>query len=1101
MFRTTLLLAGLCCATPAFAQQEAIWLRYPTISPDGSTIVFTYRGDLYRVPAAGGVATQLTTHPAHDFMPVWSRDGRMIAFASDRHGNFDVYVMPAEGGEARRLTVHSADEYPYAFSADGKSVIYGAARLDAAESRVFPSAAQPELYQVPVSGGRPIQLLTTPAEAVAVSPDGRYLAYEDRKGGENAWRKHHKSSVARDLWIYDVANGTHRKLTTFAGEDRNPVFSGDGSTIYYLSEESGTLNVHRIPVAGGASTQLTRFQGHPVRFLSRANDGTLAFTHGGHIYTMAPNGEPRRVPVTIVSDVARNRERVITFSSGVREAVLSPNGKEVAFIYRGDVFVASVTGGTTKQITRTPEIETGVVFSPDGKTLAYASERDGRWGIYQAKRVREEEPYFFASTLVQETPLVVNEHQNFQPKFSPDGKELAYIEDYTNLRVRELATGRTRTLLTEKEIFGTGPTQYFEWSPDGKWILFNYRVPGIAPGEVGLVKAAGGEPAINLTQSGFNDRSPIWVLGGKAMLWLSNRDGMRAMAMSGGNQWDAYAMFFTAEAWDRFRLTEEELELVKEAEKKMSENKDSKGSDKNTATKAAPEPVTLELDRARERKARLTIHSSSMGGALLSADGETLYYLARFEKGYNLWSTKLRTKETKMVLALDANSASMTWDAEQKKIFLVADGGMSLVDPSSGKRERINIRGEMVVDEDAEREALFDRVWRRTRDTFYTEGYHGADWEALGREYRRYLSGVSNGHEYAELLSEMLGELNVSHSGARYTSSAEDGDQTASLGIFYDYAYSGPGVKVVEVIEGGPLDRPGMNVRPGAIIMAIDGVEIAPDMDFAALLNRKAGKNVLLTVRDPGAKTDRQIVVKPITPAEENRLLYARWVKRNEEEVDRLSGGRLGYIHVPGMNDGAYRNTFEEVMGKFPHREGLVVDVRWNGGGDLVADLAMFLSGKKFFDYTTDTRSTGFEPNFRWTKPSVTITNEAAYSDGHCFSWAYQHLGIGPLVGQPVPGTCTFAGWEVLQNGVRWGVPGMGVKDADSGRYLENWQTEVDVPVWNAYEFVSRGRDPQLEAAVRTLLELVQVHASGAGADARWADADARWAGATGGRE
>ena len=193
------------------------------------------------------------------------------------------------------------------------------------------------------------------------------------------------------------------------------------------------------------------------------------------------------------------------------------------------------------------------------------------------------------------------------------------------------------------------------------------------------------------------------------------------------------------------------------------------------------------------------------------------------------------------------------------------------------------------------------------------------------------------------------------------------------------------------------------------------------------------------------------------------------------------------------MNDGAYRDAFEEVMGKFPHREGLVVDVRWNGGGDLVADLAMFLSGKKFFDYTTDTRSTGFEPNFRWTKPSVAITNEAAYSDGHCFSWAYQHLEIGPLVGQAVPGTCTFAGWEVLQNGVRWGVPGMGVKDATTGRYLENWQTEVDVPVWNAYDLVSRGRDPQLEAAVRTLLERVQVHASGAASTAK--------ATPTGGRE
>jgi len=243
------------------------------------------------------------------------------------------------------------------------------------------------------------------------------------------------------------------------------------------------------------------------------------------------------------------------------------------------------------------------------------------------------------------------------------------------------------------------------------------------------------------------------------------------------------------------------------------------------------------------------------------------------------------------------------------------------------------------------------------------------------------------------------------------------------------------------------------------------------------LLNRKAGRNVLLSLRDERGRS-REVVVKPISLAEESRLLYRRWVERNEAEVDRLSEGRLGYVHVPGMNDGAYRALFEEVMGKYPHREGLVVDERWNGGGDLVADLAMFLTGERFFDYTTDTRSTGFEPNFRWTKPSVSLVNEAAYSDGHCWAWAYQHLGIGPLVGQPVPGTCTFSGWEVLQNGVRWGVPGMGVKDTDSGRYLENWQTEVDVPVWNAYETVSRGRDEQLEAAVRVLLERVRPQVS-----------------------
>lgn len=1067
MIRISLLFAALLHAAPVAAQQEALWLRYPAISPDGSALVFSYRGDLYRVPTSGGAATQLTTHSAHDFMPVWSRDGRQIAFASDRFGNFDVFVMPAQGGEARRLTVHSADEHPYSFSADGQGVVYGASRLDAAESRLYPTGAQPELYRVSLTGGRPVQLLTTPAEEVAVSSDGRLMVYEDRKGSENGWRKHQTSSVARDLWVYDAQAGTHRKLTTFAGEDRDPVFADGDANVYYLSEESGTMNVHRIPVAGGASTKVTSFTtGGPVRFLSRANNGTLAFTQGGHIYTMAPSGQPQRVPVTIASDLASNRESVVTFSSGAREAVLSPNGKEVAFIYRGDVFVASVDGGTTKQVTRTPEVETGVVFSPDGRTLTYASERGGRWGIYQAKRTRAEEPYFFASTLLQETPVLVNEQQNFQPRYSPDGTELAYIENFTNLRVRKLANGQTRTLLTDKEIFGTGPNHRFEWSPDGQWILFDYSVPGLAPGDVGLVKAAGGEPAINLTQSGFSEGSPTWILGGKGMLWLSSRDGMRALAMTGGNQRDAYAMFFTRDGWDRFRLSKEDFALLEESEKAA------KPADKGGAEKASkPGSIVLELDAVRDRKARLTIHSSIMGGALMTTDGETLYYLARFEKGMNLWSTNLRTKETKQVLALDANGASMAWDSAQKKIFLVADGSMSVVDPSNGKRDRITIRGEMVADEDAEREAMFDRVWRRTRDTFYTEGHHGANWSALGPEYRKYLAGVGDGYGFAELLSEMLGELNVSHSGARYSNRPENSDETASLGIFYNYAHADSGVAIVEVMTGGPLDRPGMNVRPGAVITALDGVAIGPDVDFAAMLNRKAGKNVLVSLRDTRGGAVRQVVVKPITPGEENRLLYARWVKRNEAEVDSLSQGRLGYVHVPGMNDGAYRSTFEEVMGKYPNREGLVVDERWNGGGDLVADLTMFLSGERFFDYTTDTRSTGFEPNFRWTKPSVALVNEAAYSDGHCFAWAYKHLKIGPLVGQPVPGTCTFAGWESLQNGVRWGVPGMGVKDATTGRYLENLQTEVDVPVWNAYESVSRGKDQQLEAAIRTLLE------------------------------
>ncbi len=1048
-------------------QAPASWMRYPAISPDGRTIAFVYKGDLYRVPAAGGTATQLTTHPAHDFMPVWGRDGRQLAFASDRYGNFDIFVIPAEGGEAKRLTFHSAAEYPYAFSHDGQQVLFGAVRLDDRASRHHPGGSQGELYQVPVAGGRPVQLLTTPAEAVSVSRDGRRLLYMDMKVGEDRWRKHQVSAAARDIWIHDREGGSHRRITTFEGEDQLPVFTPDERAFVYLSETSGSFNVHRMSLDGGASQQLTRFTGYPVRFLTGAEDGTLAFGYDGRIYTLAPGGEPRQVPVTIVTDAHANNTRVIPVTGGAGELAVAPSGKEVAFVFRGDVFVTSVEGGVTKQITRTPETETNVGFSPDGKAIVYASERGGRWGIYEARRVRDTEPHFYASTLIRETPLIVDERQNFQPAYSPDGTELAYIEDGNTLRVRTLATRQTRTLLTDRHIFSTGPNHHFQWSPDGKWILFDYNKPGIAPSDVGIVATDGKSAPVNLTRSGFNNGTATWILGGTAMLWRSNRDGLKSLAMGGGTQSDAYAMFFTQAAWDRHNLTKEEFALVKEAEEQAEKSRPKA----DTASPRPVAPVALDLDGASDRRARLTIHSSALGDALVSKDGETLYYLARFERGLNLWATTLRTRETRQLVALAANNGRMVWDKEQKHIFLLADGAISRIDPATGKRDNVTIRGEMTADGAAERTAMFDQVWRRTRDTYYTRSFHGADWNGLRSQYEKYLPHIGNNYEFVELLSELLGELNVSHSGARYTTSSPGDDATASLGIFYDQSAARAGITITEVLRGGPLDKAGMNVTPGTVIEAIDGEEIPANRDLAEFLNRKADRNVHLRLRT--GTTTREIVAKPVTLAVESRLRYQRWVRINQEEVDRLSKGRLGYIHVPGMNDGAYRNAFEEVLGKFPDREGLVVDTRFNGGGDLVADLEMFLTGVRFFDYSTDTRSRGFEPNFRWTKPSVALANEGNYSDGHCFAWTYQTLKIGPLIGMPVPGTCTFSGGGPLLDGLRFGVPGMGVKDATTGRYLENWQTEPDIRVANDPHVVITGRDQQLEAAVRTLLELV----------------------------
>ena len=1052
---------------PAVLAQDPGWMRYPSISPDGQTIVFTYKGDLYRVPASGGQATPLTIHEAHDFMPVWTKDSKHLIFSSDRFGNFDLFMIPAAGGEARRLTFHSANEFAYDVSPDNQYLLFGAARMDDADNRMYPTNSLPELYRMAIKGGRVEQVLTTPADEAKWSRDGRYILYQDNKGRENPWRKHQRSSVTRNLWIYDTATKKHNQLTRFEGDDRNPVFADNDKTVYYLSEKTGSLNVHKMDVNATADGEaVTQFKTHPVRFLSVSQQGTLCFGYDGAIYTQSGTQAPQKVAISIANDKRLNDQNVIAISGGAGSLAVSPNGKEVAFITRGDVFVTSVDGGLTKRITNTPQQEKEVSFSPDGKTLLYTSERNGKWSIYTSTMARADEPYFFASTLIKETPLIDTAVDNYQPLYSPDGKEIAFIQNNQDLMVYTLATKQMRKLVGIEYIATWRDNdQYFTWSPDGKWLLFDMAVPGIAPSEIGIVAADGKGTIKNLTLSGFSDYRAKWIMDGKAMMWFSNRDGLKSVAQSGDAQSDVFAMFFTQESWDRFNLTKEEAALLKESEEKKAKADTSKKSSKST-------PLVIDWNGLNERKTKLTIHSSNLSDALVSKDGENLYYLARFERSYNLWTTNLKTKETKILTNLNVNGGSLVWDKEQKSIYLLAGGSISKIDPSSGKREPISISGEMTVNRLAVLQSQFDQVWNQTNKTFYSGDFHGADWNLLGETYRKHLPHIGNNYEFSELLSEILGELNISHSGSSYGGPNTPGsDATAQLGIFIDYAHRGEGIKIKEVIAGGPLDKAGLNVKAGALIEKIDGVLLTADMDMDAQLNRKADKNVLLSLIEDGKKRD--IVVKPITISAQNSLLYRRWVERNRKEVEATSQGQLGYVHIPGMSDEAYRTTFEEILGRYPHHKGIVVDVRFNGGGDLVSDLQMFLSGRKFFEYTSHKRSVGFEPNFRWTKPSVSLVNEASYSDGHCYAYAIQVFKIGQLVGQPVPGTCTYAGWGTIGEGIRWGVPPVGVKGVE-GTYLENVQLYPEITIWNAFEEISQGKDAQLIAAIEALLKQVQ---------------------------
>lgn len=1055
------------------AQTNPEWVRYPSISPDGQSIAFTYKGDLYRVASKGGEARQLTFHTAHDYKPVWSKDGSQLAFASDRYGNFDIFIMDAMGGEASRLTFHSNDELPFDFSSDDSSVIFGASRMDIAEHRQYPTGSQPELYQVSKKGGRVDQIWTIPAEYVQSNSNGTKMIYHDKKGGENEWRKHHESSIARDIWVFDSSTGSHTMITDYYGEDRNPVFAPDESEIYYLSEANGSFNVFAKQLSKESTpTALTNLEKYPVRFLSISESGLMSFSYDGKLYTLEKGQEPKQVSVSIRRQDVNNKDAYVSINGGVREMSISPNGKEIAFIARGEVFVTSVDGELTKRITNTAEQERFVEFTPDGKSILYSSEREGRWQIYQTQKLRDEEPFFFSSTLLEEKPFLNIEGEAYLPKVSPDGKKLAYIEDRKTLKILDLESKSTNTLLTSQELFHMRDgDQYFTWSPDSQWLLASYR-PTMVNSEVVLLDASGKEPLRKLTQSGYSDSSPTWVNGGKQMLWFSNRDGLRSYATSGRDENDVYMMFFDQSEWDKFRLSKEEFDLMNEIEKAGKEDEEKpKDSEKKEVEKKV-DPLKFDFDDIEERKARLTIHSSMLGDAVLSKDGEKLFYLTSFEKDMNLWSTNLRTKETKQEIKLDAGSAQLMWDKDQKNLFLLSSGSISKINPESMKRESVKISGEMTYDKEAEFSYMFDHVWLRTKGIFYTPEMHGVDWDQLKVNYEKYLPHIGNSYEFAEMISELLGELNASHTGSRYSSNISMGDQTASLGVFFDYAYNGDGIKITEVISGGPLDKADLEILPGMVIEKIDGVPVTSDVDFAKFLNRKVDKYTLLTIFNPNSNSRMDKTIKPISLRQESSLLYKRWVKANQEEVKVASNGKLGYVHIPSMSDGPYRNVYEEMMGKYHDTEAVIVDTRFNGGGDLVADLAMFFTGERFITYATEEREVGYEPTARWTKPTLAMFNEGNYSDGHCFSSGYTDLEIGVTVGMPTPGTCSFAGWEGLPDGSRWGTVPVSAKNK-AGEWMENNESKPQIEIKNMPGKVDKGIDQQLEKAIEVLLKQI----------------------------
>lgn len=1054
---------------------ESDWFRQAAISPDGDTIAFSYLGNIFTVPTRGGTATPLTTHSAWEGHPVWSKDGRMIAFASDRYGNKDIFVMPSAGGTTTRLTFHQSDDIPSDFHPDGSHVLFSSVRQDSAASSIGFTRAG-ELYRVATSGGTPEMVLTTPASEARYNEDASQIIYRSETGYENEFRKHDKSPFSRDVWTVDLASGMHANITATPGGDHSPVFGDRDGRSFYISDRDGIFNVYR--QRGDEAEALTNFTDHPVRSLSRADDGTLAFTNHGELYTMK-SGRMRKVAVTPAVSMPEGETVMMNVASRASEFALSPDGKEIAFIARGNVFVTSVDYATTRQITDTPGEEADIAFSPDGKTLYFSSERDNKWSLFEVSKVEEDEPYFYAATSLNEQMIELPVEQAYQPTPSPDGKKLAFMGNTRTLMVLERESGAIHEITTPLETFSTSARNTtFAWSPDSQNLVYDMSSNGrLFFWNIAIRPFDASEPARDISLSGYTDTAPAWHPSGDAITWFTARYGRRDHG-SHGTEFDVMAGFLTDEAWSKFLRSKEDIELAEKLEKDAKKDEKSEESDeeedKKTEEEAKPTPITWA--RLDKRQQRLTIHSSDLSAAVLSKDMDKLFYVSRFEGDYDLWVQDFKEDETKKLTSLGRRVAGIELSKDGKTLVALADGRLRTIEVGNGKGKSVQVQASMALDAAAERQYLFDHAWKQADDWFYKgEDKHGRNWDAMYAAYKPKVASIAHNRDMAELLSELLGELNASHTGARYRANggSNGSDQSASLGAIYNMTSTANGLVIDHLYPEGPLARAAGDVAVGDRITAINGTALDASTNYFALLNNQAGERVRVTLSRTGTGDTYSVVVKPVSAGEEGSWAYERWVESRQAEVERLSGGRLGYVHLPFMADSVYRRTYRDVFGKYFKADGLVVDSRWNRGGDLMEDLIRLLTSGDF-EYTRNapygTPAQG-EPLTRWTKPTIVLMNEANYSDGHCFPTAYKNVNGGLLVGTAVTGTCTYVWWErAITGDIIFGVPSLGIFDPE-GDWLELKDTQPDIEVYNSPEDRAAGKDTQLEAAVDALMQ------------------------------
>ena len=782
---------------------------------------------------------QITTNNAYDSEPMWTSDSKNIVFTSYREKSKDIFITSCEGGTPKRLTFHPGHETLRAVLPDGK-IIFSANIQQDVTFDGFPGEAQ--LYYTDTEGSRPVRITSLPISEISINKKGDIL-YEDWKGYEDQFRKHHTSAVTRDIWLYRGnsaggklsinAEGTFKKLSDYAGEDRNPVFGPDGDTFYYLSERDGkSMNIYKSSIsAPEKSVQLTFETRNPVRYLSVADNGTLTYSYNGSLYTLKEGGKPEKVAISVYSDQDERDIERLTLSGGASAVAVSPDQKEVALVIRGDVFVTSADYKTTKRITNTAAQERGVSFSEDGRTIYYAAERDGNWGIWRTSLVNKEDKRFAYATEFKEELFSDKGETCFQPQVSPDGKYVAYLRDRTELVIKPTKGGKTISLLKGVNYSYADGDISFEWSPDSHYLLSTYEAEGRWNNcDIALIDIDTKE-VTDLTESGYNDGAFRWALGGKAMVWQSDKDGYRSHG-SWGAETDIYIMFFDAKTMTEFFRDKEGDEIAKlmagDEKKAKKEDKTEKkdSTDKKKATK-----LKLDLENRADRTFRLTRFSGRLGDHYLSKDGKKLFYEVRLESSYDLCVRDM--KEGNVKVLKKGVMGNIIPSSDESYIYIPSAGGISRMSVSGSEGKTITYSGEYEFKPKAEREYIFDHMWKQVKEKFYDPELHGVDWEYYKENYSQFLPYINNNFDFQELMSEILGELNASHTGARFQ--YRSGLNMGNLGVLYDEDYEGDGLKIKEVLPDGALSLAYPEIKEGDIIASIDGKEIKDLSYFTTL--------------------------------------------------------------------------------------------------------------------------------------------------------------------------------------------------------------------------------------------------------------------------